>query len=192
MMMSGMVRTEPVSSNREADDKEQTRKKPTPEQEQRFRTVLGESNEAKAAPAEAKPARSMLEESDDDSVQSGTISVTALYQPMEVSSSALPAVPTVAQDLRELLTNYADQILIGRLDARQGGEAVVSFAGVLPDTTMTLTRGASGWRLVARTGSMDAYRALTENADGLKAQFHARHLGELEISAELNDVDRRR
>lgn len=188
-MMS--VRLESTSSTRETDDRDEQRKKPTEEEGRRFRSLLQEGQSpAPVAEGKDEPTHWASESGDDDSPDGGAVPITSLYQSVDFASNALPAGPTLTQDLRELLTNYADRIVIGRLDARQGGEtAVVLGAGVLPDTTMTLVRGQTGWRLVARTTSVDSYRVLTEHADGLKERFHARHLGELEVSAVLSDVD---
>lgn len=180
-MIVGIQTEAGASSQASSHDDSKSREKPRADEAEHFRQAMrGESRDDSRAQLQWDERKH--EDQNAGAEQNATIPLNALYQPVDFPSSANLNASNAATQLQELLATYADRVVAGRIGDTQAGQFVLVLGGgVLPDTTLTLTRSDRGWRLAAQTSSSNSFDLLSRESEALKARFREHDLGELSV-----------
>lgn len=183
------------SENRPAErgeDKERRQRQVSSEEIDSFRLMLDARRHrdglpelsGRAAPAMPDDAGSGLASA--PSPESITLGALMAQQTLQSISQAPQQVAEVAAPqvaLADLLERHVRRMLASEGASNQGdGSIRLSMSdSTLPATELTLERHSEGWRLIANTGSRDAFDMVNSFAPELIKRFAERHLGELQI-----------
>ncbi len=192
-----MQSSRPIQSNEarpaeRGEDKERRQRQASAEEVDAFRLMLDARRHREglpelprqAAPAMVDDAGSGLATA--PSPESITLSALMAQQTLQSISLAPQQVAEIAAPqvaLADLLERHVRRMLASEGASNQGdGSIRLSMSdSTLPATELTLERHSEGWRLIANTGSRDAFDMVNSFAPELIKRFAERQLGELQI-----------
>ncbi len=176
-----------------SEDKERRQRQVSSEEIDSFRTMLDARRHRDAfpeLPGQAAPGASedaagsgLAAAASPESITLGALMaqqtlLSITQAPQQVAEVAAPQVA-----LADLLERHVRRMLASEGASNQGdGSIRLSMSdSTLPATDLTLERHSEGWRLIANTGSRDAFDMVNSFAPELIKRFADRQLGELRI-----------